>query len=439
MDKRQREKTLMSRFLFATIGSLGDLHPYIAVARALIARGHQAVIATTEDYRAAVEGAGVEFSPIRPSMAELGDFRTLAVKLFDVYHGPEYLIRRLIMANVGLAYEHLSQAVKGADLLISHPLTFALPLVAQKQGLPWVATVLSPLSFMSCYDPPVLAGAAWLRKLRVLGPGPYKAMFSIAKRLVARWESPLRELRKRVGLPSTKKMALFEGQFSPLGNLALFDTFLAEPQPDWPAHVRVCGAPVYDGLIPDARVNDDLEKFLAEGEPPIVFALGSSAVWVAGDFWIQAIAAATQLKYRALLITGPFMPENLPEGIRAFSYLPYSQVFSKAAAIVHQGGIGTLSQSLRSGAPQLIVPVAFDQPDNARRTVALGLARSIPFKKITANRLTSELRTLLAHDEYSHAARKTAEYLAVINGAACAADELIGCDLAQKGRAEDKT
>ena len=150
----------MSRFLFGTVGSLGDLHPYIAVARALIKRGHQAVIATAKDYRADVEGAGVEFAPTRPSMAEFGDYRSLATKLFDVYRGPEYLIRHVIMPHVRLAYEDLLHAAKGADLLISHPLAFALPLVAQKYGLPWVATVLSPLSFMSCYDPPLIAGAS---------------------------------------------------------------------------------------------------------------------------------------------------------------------------------------------------------------------------------------------------------------------------------------
>jgi rhamnosyltransferase subunit B len=67
----------MSRFLFATLGSLGDLHPYIAVARALTERGHRAVIATAEDYRADIEAAGLGFAPVRPSMAELGDYGTL--------------------------------------------------------------------------------------------------------------------------------------------------------------------------------------------------------------------------------------------------------------------------------------------------------------------------------------------------------------------------
>jgi len=87
---------------------------------------------------------------------------------------------------------------------------------------------------------------------------------------------------------------------------------------------------------------------------------------MAGDFWPEAISAARELGRRAVLITGAEQLGPLPEGVRAFSYLPYSRIFPAAAANVHQAGIGTLAQALRAGRPQLIVPVAFDQPDNAR-------------------------------------------------------------------------
>jgi rhamnosyltransferase subunit B len=352
----------MSRFVLATAGSLGDLHPYVAVARALIQRGHRAVIAAAEDHRAPVEAAGVEFAPVRPRASDIGDYQELVTRLFDVRRGPERLMRELVMPHLRPAYEDLSRAAEGADLLISHPLTVTLPLVAQLRGLPWVATVLSPLSFMSSCDPPVIAGASWLRKLRALGLAPYRFVFNLVKLTVRSWEAPLREFRRELGLPPSRHLAMFEGQFSPLLNLALFDPELASPQPDWPANVRVCGAPMYDGTAPDATIRDDLERFLGEGDPPIVFALGSSAVWIAGDFWEKAAAAALRLERRAILVTGPVTPERLPEGVRAFPYLPYSSAFPCAAAVVHQAGIGTLAQAMRAGRPQLIVPVAFDQP-----------------------------------------------------------------------------
>jgi UDP:flavonoid glycosyltransferase YjiC (YdhE family) len=428
----------MSCFLLATAGSLGDLHPYIAVARALTARGQRAVIASAEAHRAAVEAAGIEFAPIRPDASVFGDYGTLVTRLFDARRGPEYLFRDMVMPHLRASYDDLSRAAASADLLVSHPLTVTLPLVAHLRQLPWVATVLAPTSFMSCNDPPLFAGAPWLRKLRALGPAPYRMVFSLLQRGVRGWEAPLRAFRAELGLPPTQKMAMFEGQFSPLGNLALFDGLLGAPQPDWPANVIPCGAALYDGPAPDAALRDELERFLAGGEPPIVFALGSSAVWIAGRFWEHAAAAVRRLQRRAILLTGPTLPERLPPGVKAFAYLPYSLVFPRAAAVVHQAGIGTLAQALRAGRPQLIVPVAFDQPDNAQRAAALGVGRVLPFRKVTARRLASEISRLLDDAAHAREADAVAQALANTDGAARAAEALIACATSNASAARER-
>jgi len=417
----------VSRFLLATAGSLGDLHPYLALARALAARGYQAVVATADFHRAAVEAAGVELAPIRPDVADFGDYRTLVTRLFDARRGPEYLWREVVVPHLRSTYEDLARAAEGADLLVSHPLTVTLRLLAERRGLPWVATVLAPLSFLSTWDPPLLANVPWLRSLRALGPGAYRFVFDLLKRRIRSWEAPLDDFRRELGLPPAGHIAMLEGQFSPLRNLALFDPQLAWPQPDWPVNVRVCGAAIYDGVAPGPALVEEAERFLAAGEPPIVFALGSSAVWVAGDFWDRAAAAARELGRRAMLVTGPVAPANLPTGVRAFPYLPYSTVFPRAAAIVHHAGIGTLAQALRAGRPQLLLPVAFDQPDNARRAAALGLGRVLPFRKATARRLAAELEALLGEPAHERAARGIAAELAPVDGAGRAADALIGC------------
>lgn len=386
------------RIVFATFGSLGDLHPYIAIARELTRRGHEPVIATFDGYRAAVEAGGVEFAAMRPSMDALGDKQAVINRLLDPRRGPEYLVRGLFMPGVCESYEDLARAAAGADLLVTHPLAFAGPLLAEKRGLRWVSTVLSPLSLFSAIDPPLFPAAAWLRHVRKLGVAPYRLVFSHVRRMVRRWEEPLYRLRAELGLPSPGPIAQFEGQYSPRLNLALFSRLLVAPQADWPANTVVCGFARYDGMPLDAATLAELEVFLAAGEPPIVFGLGSSAVMIAGDFWREAIAAAQALGRRAVLLTGA-PPEELgalPASVKAFQYLPYSAVFPRAAAVVHPGGIGTLAQALASGRPQLIVPVAFDQPDNARRTVKLGIARAVPFRKANAATMTAALQELLA-------------------------------------------
>lgn len=415
----------MSRFLLTAQGSLGDLHPYIAVARSLINHGQKAVLATAEEYREPVEGAGVGFAPVRPGFAEMGDYQTLVTRAFDVRRGPEYLIRELIMPHQRSAYNDLWSASEDVDFLVSHPLAYALQIVAEKRGLPWAATVLSPMSFVSCYDPPTIPSALWFDRLRPFRPWLHRPVFGLVKLLLRRWERPVGDLRRELSLPPKSRPAMFEGQFSPLLNLALFDQELAAPQPDWPPHVTICGAPLYDGADPDQAVLEDLRNFLASGDPPLVFALGSSAVWLAGDFWHKAIAASIELGRRAVLITGAQQLENLPEGVRAYSYLPYSKIFPEALAIIHQAGIGTLAQALRAGRPQLIVPVAFDQPDNARRAAILGAARVLHFRDVTVNRLTADLRQLLAAPHYRQKSWEIAGRLGGIDGADCAARALI--------------
>jgi UDP:flavonoid glycosyltransferase YjiC (YdhE family) len=359
-------------------------------------------------------------------MAGFGDKTAIMEKLIDPWRGPEFMVREMFMPHLRESYEDLERACRGADLLVTHPLTFAGPLLAQKTGLPWASTALSPMTMFSAHDPSVFPAASWMLWVRKLGVAPYRWVFGIPRAMVRRWEQPLREFRAGLGLPPTDALAEFEGQFSPRLHLALFSVMLAPPQPDWPVNTIVCGFPRYDGGAADAGKLAGLEAFLSSGEPPIVFGLGSSAVMVAGSFWRAAIAAAEQLKRRAILLIGT-PPENLgavPETVKVFDYLPYSAVFPQAAAIVHSGGIGTLAQALAAGRPQLIVPVAFDQPDNARRTVALGVGRSIPFSRATDSIMTRELGALLATPVYASRARTVGDDTAREEGARVAADAL---------------
>lgn len=407
--------------VIATFGSLGDLHPYIALARALNSRGHRPVIATIDLYRQQVESAGVEFAAVRPAEAQLPAFSEIMPRLFDPLRGPEYLVRTLVMAHVRQGHEDLSRLCSDADVLVTHPLAVTGPLIAEQTGIPWASTILAPLSLLSACDPPIFTPAPWMRHFRKLGVAPYRALFGLIKLASRSWEAPLRELRADLHLPASNKQALFEGQFSPRQNLALFSPLLAEPQPDWPANTTVCGFPRYDGSTPDTDTQRRLDTFLATGEPPIVFALGSSAVMIAGDFWTNAIAAARALGRRAVLITAQ-QNRDIDANIAEFAYLPYSAVFPHAAAVVHQAGIGTLSQALAAGRPQLIVPVSFDQPDNAHRTAKLGVSRTLPFRKVTVATLTKELAALLSEPSHRLQAEKIGAMVREEDGATRAAE-----------------
>ena len=148
----------------------------------------------------------------------------------------------------------------------------------------------------------------------------------------------------------------------------------------------------------------------------------------AGDFYRESVEAARMLGIRAVLLVGRD-PRNIPaeplsDDIALFEYLPYSQIFPRAAAIVHQGGIGTTAQALRAGKPMLVVPFAFDQPDNAYRVTRLGVARTIYRYRYSAHRAATELETLLSNTTYLTRAEQVGEIVRAEKGVAVACDAI---------------
>jgi rhamnosyltransferase subunit B len=418
------------RVVFTTWGSFGDLHPFMALALELQARGYVSVIATSPIYREKVEGEGLGFYPVRPDLPP-PDADTAADMIRRVSHarwGPSYLFRKLLVPHLRETYADTLAAVTadgGADLLVSHQVPLTAPLVAEKTGVNWISSVLFPIAFVSAYDPPTPPQLPALRTLAATHPTVARTLFGFGKWTTRSWVEPIQRLRKELGLPRSQN-PMFEGQHSPTLVLALFSRVLAELQPDFPANTLVTGFAFYDRKD-DQPPSSDLLRFLEDGEPPILFTLGSSLVWIAKDFYRVSIEAAQKLGKRALLLIGDKrnLPQTkLPDGIAAFDYAPHSLVMPRASVIVHQGGIGTTGQALRSGRPMLIVPFGQDQPDNARRCVRLGIARTLSFPRFTTPRVVSELSELLNNPTYREHAEKVGQQVKAENGTKRACDAI---------------
>lgn len=418
------------RIVLSTFGSFGDVHPYIAIALELKARGHSPVMATSEVYREKMDALGLELHRVRPdipSYDEPEELSRLAAELMEAKGGTEKVIE-ILTPNLRDVYEDLETAVADADLLLTHPLPLVGPIVAQKRGLPWVSSVLAPISFFSAYDPPVLAQMPALYHLQRRSVALSRLLYRIASHKLEKLMEPVYRLRAELGLPRGAQ-PLLAGQHSPTLVLALFSSVLAKPQPDWPPNTRVTGFAFYDrrDFFGETEMQQELRKFLDDGPPPIVFTLGSSAFWVAKDFYRDSIKAAQALGQRALLLIGHernLPHEQLPEGVAAFEYAPFSQVLPRARAIVHQGGVGTTGQGLRSGRPVLIVPHAHDQFDNAARVVRLGCGRLIARPRYNARNVTKELEALLGSQDYFTNAAEVSRQVQNENGAGAAADAI---------------
>lgn len=412
----------MARIVLNTFGSFGDLHPYLALAIELKRRGHHPVIATSEVYRTKAESEGLEFRPVRPDVGELLGNEKFIQRLWDPKRGTEHLVREYIMPRVAESFDDLCPACKGADLLLTHAVAYAGPLVAEKQKLSWLSVALQPALFLSTYDPPHLAPAPWMKHLRLLGRGALKAAFAAGKRTTVKWAEPIRQLRRQLGLPAGMGNPMFEGQFSPMGTLALFSSHFAKPQPDWPARTVCTGFPFYDRESADKVMEQGLVEFLQAGPAPVVFTLGSSAVMAAGQFYEESAKAARQLGVRAVLLTG-MQAETAPannDSIYMARYAPYSELLTEAAATVHQGGVGTTAQALRAGRPMLVVPWSHDQPDNADRIQRLGVGRSLKRSKYNAANAVRELERLLHQRRYTTAAAEVGAKIAEEGGVSAA-------------------
>jgi rhamnosyltransferase subunit B len=418
----------MAHILINTFGSYGDLHPYIALARGLQQRGHRPVIATSASYRAKVEAEGLLFHAVRPDLDDFGPFPEVARRVYDPRKGAEYLVRELVLPRFAQTYEDIATAAQGADLLVTHALSYAAHLFARNGNVPWMSTILSPAVFMSVYDPPRLAPAPWLKSLFGMSPALYRLAFRAMKGIARRWSKPIDAFCRSRGLPPPRQDPLFEGQYAPRGTLAMFSPLLAQPQADWPPHTHVTGFPLHDNDAVDPVAMRALDDFLAAGDAPIVFTLGSSAIYDAGDFYTQSAWIAQRLGRRAVLLTG-HVPENhvlpaLPSSRFVCDYAPHSRVFPRASVTVHQGGIGTLAQAMHAGRPMLVVPFSYDQPDNAERAERLGIARALPRAKYTLRAAAAALDELLGEPRYAAAATGVAGQLRQENGVASACDRL---------------
>jgi rhamnosyltransferase subunit B len=248
----------------------------------------------------------------------------------------------------------------------------------------------------------------FLAKLRGLGPGVNGFIGRLGRAKTKPWMKPIAEFRKSLGLPAGED-PIFEGQHAPRRVLALFSKVMAEPQPDWPRQARVIGFPFYDQEEHGQGMDHELDRFLDNGPPPVVFTLGSSVVFDPGTFFKESLAAVKRLGCRAVLLVGVNTVEGpLPAGTGVFAYAPFSKLLPRAACVVHQGGIGTCGQTLAAGRPMLVMPCAFDQPDNAARLKRLGVARVIARERYTAGRVASHLDRLLMDAGYAQRAAEVA-------------------------------
>ena len=182
---------------------------------------------------------------------------------------------------------------------------------------------------------------------------------------------------------------------SPDGVLALFPEWFARPQPDWPANTLQWNFPLDDPAVA-MPLDRELAAFLSAGEKPVVFTLGSGHLH-SRQFYEDATTLTVRLGCRAIFVTRDKdqTPAALPPGVFVTTFAPFGTLLPLARACVHHGGIGTTALCFQAGLPQLIIPMAIDQPDNADRVERLGAGLQLPMPLFTVERALPLLQRCL--------------------------------------------
>lgn len=378
--------------LLAPVGSHGDVHPFVGVGVGLQQRGHKVTLIAAEPYQTLAAKHGFDFAQVGTD--EEYQRMTRDPMLWHPSKSMRAVFNReLLEKYLPIAYRAIeSRYVPGQTVLAAGSLSFAARIANEKLGIPLASVHLQPITILSVTDPPKFPGA------------PHTKYFPRWARRIIYWygervvldgflAQSVNAFRGTLGLsPVTRVWGKW--RHSPNLILGLFPTWYGTAR-DWPPHFHQTGFIRYD-QGEAKRLPDDVEAFLNAGDPPVVVSFGS-AMRQGRPYFEAAAEACRRLNKRCLILakSGDQIPPALPDGCRQFDYAPFSLVFPRAAAVIHHGGIGTTAQCLAAGVPQFVMPLAFDQPDNADRLNKLGVARSRLAAKFNANSATRTLRDLL--------------------------------------------
>lgn len=422
---------LARKIVLTSRGSHGDVLPFVALAKQLQALGHQPVLAACRSYEPLARAHGVAFAPVAPHLdqicQDLGmDRNEVARRAYRPVVGGKFVAQHHIYPYFDQICTDLADVCQGADMLLAQPTAYWSHLAAHRAGIPWLSVILqpSPLALHSAQDPAVVGKVPMRALAGLMGRRLYSGMLQHMKMAGRPLFKVLDDKARQWGAYDPHRHPLFDRCFSEHGSIALFpEQLMRRPLPeDLPGKpLDFAGFVRFDG---DQRgLSADLQAFLDQGPPPLVFTLGASAAFKAADCYQRWSRQCEALGVRAVFLCadqelrGPCPPSQ-----RVVPWVSVQALFARAAAVINAGGIGTCGQAAMAGVPQLIVPMAFDQPDNAFRMQRMGGSLVLPAHKAHGDTMARALKRLL-HDELL---RARAQQLQAQLGPRCGAEVAAG-------------
>ncbi len=375
------------RVVLVSFGTAGDVFPVTGVGVALRERGHHVTLLSHGYFEPMIRRAGLDFVGFATSEEYLA--LTLEPGVHKMRVAVRVVLERGILPALPRVYRILEALHRpGETVVAAQSPAFGARVAQERLGIPLATLHTHPFYLRSAYASPIF-GTQLPPLANRLG---HRVVDAYLDRTLA---GPTNAFRSELGLPPVSRL-LDRWCNSPQRVIALFPEWFAPRQSDWPPETVVTGFPLFDGSEAE-EIPEDARRFLDAGGPPLLF---TTASWMrrARRFFEVSVDACRRLGRRGLLLT-PFaeqIPQPLPPGVKHFGFIPYRRLLPRCAAFVHHGGIASSALALACGIPQVVVPMNADQPDNARRLCALGVASTLKPRAYRPARVAAVLEELLA-------------------------------------------
>ncbi|MBI4815150.1 MAG: glycosyltransferase family 1 protein [Deltaproteobacteria bacterium] len=402
--------------VLTAVGTTGDVLPYVALARALLDRGHAVQVHSHAIQAERFRGLDVSFRATAPDygLEELADVFERAGRASDPLAQFQVLAEAIFLKNAEGQYAAQLEATRGAAVVVAHFFDYFGQEAALANGVPLVTMTYMPETLPTAEAPPfpMKPMAPWLAKLAWVGAEVR------AEALNGQVRATLARLRG-VGLSEVRPLGI-AGAMSSSCHVLAGPVGVVRRRRDWPAQVVVTGA-WFDE--PNGPIDPKLESFLEANGPPLVVSFGSmggpdteATRQILSDVlgWLDE-PAVVQRGYAGLEVS--------TERVFVTDYVPHELLFPRAACVIHHAGSGTTAAVARAGVPSVPVPHLFDQYYWAGQLHRLGVAtKPIPRAELDARALGRAIRRVLRSASMRRRARSLGERVAAQDGVGAAVE-----------------
>ncbi|WP_432799421.1 glycosyltransferase [Poriferisphaera sp. WC338] len=410
-----------------TIGTRGDVQPFIALALELKSAGHHPTICTCESFRSMIEMHGIAYGFINDDFMQLINSEagrevmedaTNLYQMFKVFRKMGKIAKPLQKAAIADSWRSMQEAKP--DLVVAHPKAFYASHFAEKLMVPVVMAMLQPM-YVPTKDFPMILfpESQWLRPFNRL---THKIVTTVTSLATAKYVNTWR-VKNQMPPISRRADLLHTTSGRPIPVLHAFSKHLVPKPADWPRHAHVIGFWFLDQAT-SFQPSEELAQFLESGPPPVYIGFGSMSGRNPKRLTQIAVDAVLQTHQRGIIATGwgGLDPKELPRSMMKIDHAPHDWLFQRVAAVVHHGGAGSTAAGLRAGKPTVICPFFADQPFWGRRVSDYGAGpQPIPQKKLTSNNLAAAIHQAVTDPKIREAAELIGQKIQVEDGLSNAA------------------